>query len=66
MGAWEWVLSREVRFWVYVAIHDCSDPITLLRPPTYSFTVYGYFSASGAIGVMPEGHMGAWEWVLER
>ena len=41
-------------------------PITLLMPPTYSFTVYGYFRASGTSGVMPEGHMGAWEWVLER
>ena len=41
-------------------------PITLLMPPTYSFTVYGYLCALGASGVMPEGHMGAWEWVLER
>ena len=67
MGAWDWVPSREVRLWVYVAIHDCSHPITLIIPPTYSFTIYEYFRASGASGFMPaEGHMGAWEWVLER
>ena len=27
--------------------------------------VYGYHCASGDSGVVPEGHMVAWEWVLE-
>ena len=31
----------------------------------YPFTVYGYHRASGASRVMPDGHMGAWDWVLE-
>ena len=56
--------AREVRLWVYVVI--AYIPITLLMPPTYSFTLYGYFCASGASRVVPEGHMGACEWVLER
>ena len=65
MGAWEWVLERSGCgfMWPYMIDHI---PITLLMPPTFSFTVYGYFRALGASGVMPEGHMGAWEWVLER
>ena len=51
--------AREVRLWVYVhhtymIVHI---PITLLMPLTYCFTVYGYFRASGASGVVPEGHM---------
>ena len=50
--------------WPYIIAYI---PITLLMPSTYSFTIYGYLCASGASGFMPaEGHMGAWEWVLER
>ena len=49
--------------WPYLLVHIF---ITLLMPPTYSFTVYGCFCASGTSGVLPEGHMGAWDWVLER
>jgi hypothetical protein len=59
--------AREVRYglmWPYMIAYLL---ITLLIPPTYSFTVYVYFHASaGVSGVVPEGHMGAWEWVLER
>ena len=65
MCAWELVLERRGCgfMWPYMIVHI---PITLLMPPTNSFTVYGYFRASGTSGVVLEGHMGAWEWVLKR